>query len=176
MDLCASNVEAAAVVLSSKSLNARDITKIIERYAKEARRLQLDIKHEAESKTVSIRHRLEAELIDLAPTDEDWRAITAIIEVAIPSFSSHLPALSQSLSGVTGLRPVPPSSITYNIRPQFIQTVNGVVADEVHGNQHFAPEHQQLLELVRAYTPANARELETAVYEIADNSGKQADR
>jgi hypothetical protein len=176
MDLCASNVEAAATLLSSKSLNAKEVTRIIERYAKEARRLQLDIKHEAESKTVSIRHRLESELIDLAPTAEDWRAITSVIERAIPPFTAHLPEPSQSLNSVNEAQAGPRAHVTYNIRPQFIQTVNGVVAEEVHGSQHFAPEHRQLLELVRTHAPANAKELETAVYEIADNSGKQVDR
>jgi hypothetical protein len=176
MDLCASDVKAAATLLSSKSLDVREVTKIIERYAREARRLQLDIKHEAESKAISIRHRLESELIDFAPTTEDWRAISSIVELVIPPFKNGLPLPSQSLMTVSEQQTASHAHVTYNIRPQFIQTVNGVVAEEVHGSQHFTTEHQQLLELVRVHAPANAKELETAVYEIADNTGKQADR
>jgi hypothetical protein len=176
MDLCASNVEAASAVLQSKGLNVGEITTIIKRYAKEARRLQLDIKHEAETKTISIRHRLESDLIELATTPEEWLAITSIIKNAIPHFSNTLPALSRALSGINELPTPSPPNVTYNFRPQFIQAVNAVIAEEIHGSQHFAPEHEQLMELVRRHAPANARALEISVYEIADNSGKQVDR
>ncbi len=174
MDLCASDVGAAASLLSSKSLDAKQVTAIVEKYAKEARRLQLDVKHEAESKSISIRHRLESELIDLAPSAADWHAINAFVESAVPQFGPKLPAPSHSMSSPT--QTSRPPNVTYNIRPQFIQTVNGIVAEEVHGNQHFAPELRQLLELIQTHVPANAKELETAVYEIADDSGKQVDR
>jgi hypothetical protein len=54
--------------------------------------------------------------------------------------------------------------------------VNGVIAEEINGNQHFAPEHHQLLQLVEQHGGNAARKLETAVYEIADKGVDKVDR
>jgi hypothetical protein len=174
MDICAVDSNAAASLLKSKNLDAREVTKLLERYAKEARRLQLDIKHEAESKSISIRHRLESELIDLNPSQEDWQIISSLVNLVVPNFAGGLPTPSRSLVEL----PVPSQAagITYNIRPQFISMVNGIVAEEILGNQHFAPEHHQLLELIRTHSGADKKQLENAVYEVADKGVEQVDR
>lgn len=172
LDTCTSDVDAAAALISSESLDAREVTKIVKKYAKEARRLQLDIKHEAESKTISIRHRLESELIDFDLTAEDWKNITSVVETVVPTFSTGtLPIPSQILGSSQHAQ-----HVTYNIQPQFIETVRGVVAQEVSGTQHFSLEHHQMLELIQSYAPENRRDLEDAVYEIADESGKKTDK
>jgi hypothetical protein len=51
-----------------------------------------------------------------------------------------------------------------------------VIAEELHGNQHFAPEHHQLLELIRKYGGSQVEQLESAVYEVADKGVDQVDR
>jgi hypothetical protein len=177
MDLCASDASAAADLLACKNLQSQEITRIIERYVKEARRLQLDIKHEAESRMISLRHRVESELIEFDPTADEWQAIGDIMNAAAPQFGSLLPAPSTSLDilsgrGISG----PQANITYNIRPQFIQTVNGIVSEEMSGTQHFDLASKQLLDFVRAHGGENPAELETAVHELADGSGKQVDK
>ncbi len=176
MDLCATDSDAAASLLKAKNLNAREVTNILERYSKEVRRLQLDIKHDAESKIISIRHRLESELIELAPTSEEWRAMELVVNAVVPTFSSALPSPSRSLSILSAGPHAAPTQITYNFRPQFVNTMNGVIAEEIHGNQHFAPEHHQLLELIREHGGAQTKQLETAVYEVADKGVDQVDR
>lgn len=170
MDLCATDTEAAAGLLKSKNLDTREVSKILEKYSKEVRRLQLDIKHDAENKIVSIRHRLESELIEFSPTEEDWNSIASIVNALIPNFSVGLPAPSLSFSALSA------ANITYNFRPQFVNTMNGVIAEEIHGNQHFAPEHHQLLDLIRIHGGAQTKQLETAVYEVADKGVDQVDR
>jgi hypothetical protein len=171
MDLCALDVEAASHLLSSKNLNPNEISAIITRYSKEARRLQLDIKQEAESKSLSIRHRLEAELLDLAPNEDDWHQINALLSIAVPRPETNtLRAPFSAFHGSSN------SNITLNIRPQFIQAVNNVVAQEIYGNQHFSQEHHQLIELIGKHGGNQKDELETAVHEIADHSGKQIDK
>lgn len=172
MDLCAFDTDSAAALISSKTLDTKEITGIIKRYSKEARRLQLDLKQEAESKVVSIRHRLESELIDLDLTTEDWQNISSVIDLTIPiPPTGTLPLPSQVLRSN-----LPAQHITYNIRPQIIETVRGVVAQEVSGTQHFSAEHHQMLELIQSHATTNKQELETAVYEIADESGKRVDK
>lgn len=176
MDLCATDADAAAILLKAKNLDARDVTNILERYSKEARRLQLDIKHDAESKIISIRHRLESELIELDPTPEEWSAMESVVNAVVPSFASALPSPPRSLSVLFAAPRAAPTQITYNFRPQFVNTMNGVIAEEIHGNQHFAPEHHQLLELIREHGGAQIKQLETAVYEVADKGVDQVDR
>ncbi len=176
MDLCATNSEAAASILKAKNLNPREVTSILERYTKEVRRLQLDIKHDAESKFVSIRHRLESELIDLAPTQQEWEAMTSVVNAVVPAFALALPTPSHSISVLPGGPHAFPTHMTYNFRPQFINTLNSVVAEEIHGNQHFAPEHHKLLGLICEHGGAQTKQLETAVYEVADKGVDQVDR
>ena len=173
MDLCVTDTEAAASLLASKNLDVREAVRILERYSKEVRRLQLDIKHDAESKIMSIRHRLESELVEFNPTTEDWKAIESLVDQVVPSFPVGLPEPSRS---VRGLVPQSSPTVTYNFRPQFINTLNSVIAEEIHGNQHFAPEHHLLLNLVRDHGGPQTKQLETAVYEIADKGVDQVNK
>lgn len=176
MDLCATDSEAAASLLAAKQLDTREVTRILERYSKEVRRLQLDIKHEAETKTIAIRHRLESELIEFSPTQDDWNVIESLVNSVVPRFAAGLPAPSSSMtSSPLPYRPAA-ANVTYNFRPQFVNTLNGVIASEIHGNQHFQPEHHQLLELIQRHGGAQAKQLETAVYEIADKGVEQVDK
>lgn len=176
MDLCATDNEAAADLLKRKNLHTREVNSILERYSKEVRRLQLDIKHDAESKIVSIRHRLESELIEFAPTPKEWESISAAVNAVVPTFSNALPAPSRSFATLRVRNHNAPTQVTYNFRPQFVNTMNGVIAEEIHGSQHFAPEHHQLLELIRTHGCAQKSQLETAVYEVADKGVDQVDR
>jgi hypothetical protein len=177
MDLCAADSDAAARLLAAKNLQIHEITRIVKKYSKEARHLQLDIKHEAESKMISLRHRVESDLMELGPTSGEWQAISSMVAAATPQFESLMPSpsIALRLAPVTS-REGPPTQITYNIRPNFIQTVNGIVADEMSGTQHFEPDDKLLLEFIRTHAHASSAHLETAVYELADNSGKQVDK
>lgn len=167
--------DTAAKLLGEKSANVGEIARLVAKYSKEAKRLQLDIRHEAEAKAVSIRHRLESELLDLDPAPQEWQKIQTLVDRAIPSAGNIfgnvlvLGGASVPLSG----RSV---QITYNVRPQFIGTVNGVIAEEINGNQHFDPEHHQLLDLIARYGSDREKELETAVYEIADKGVEKVGR
>ncbi|NKA73599.1 hypothetical protein GO285_02981 [Ralstonia solanacearum] len=175
LDMCAIDSQAAGELLAARNVSVSEATRIVEKYSKEARRLQLDIRHESESKMTSIRHRMESELLDLAPTKADWDTLSKLIEAVTLKFPTGLPSPSIPIRSAVPLGALH-GAITYNVNPKFIHVVNGIVADEIQGNQHFAPEMQQLLEVVRQHGGAQARELETATYEIADKGGKQADR
>ena len=175
MALFQADTEAAAALIASKGGNPQEVLKVVSRYAKEARRLQLDIKHEAEAKAIAIRHRLESELIESDLSPEEWAQLPVLVSEAVPQITG--PVIGESLylgrpRSVSG----GPAHITYNFRPQFINTVNGVIAEEINGNQHFQPEHHQLLELVGRHGGYEAKKLETAVYEIADKGVDKVDR
>lgn len=165
----------AAKLLAEKGPNVQEIAHLISKYSKEAKRLRLDISHEAEVRSVSIRHRLESELLDLDPTPQEWEQIQVLVNGAIPhhgSLSSDVLALGRAAEPLAAAS----VQITYNVRPQFIGTVNGVIAEEINGNQHFEPEHHQLLELITRHGADRSKELETAVYEIADKGVEKVGR
>lgn len=175
MALFGVNADAAAKLLAEKSENVHDISRLITKYSKEAKRLQLDVKHELESRLVSIRHRLESELLDLDPTPQEWEKIQILVNDAIPrrgGIASDILALGSVAAPLTAAS----IQVNYNVRPQFIGTVNGVVAEEIYGNQHFEPEHHQLMELIARHGADNSKELETAVYEIADRGVEKVGR
>jgi hypothetical protein len=175
MTLFDADSEAAAKLLAQKGPNATEIARLISKFSKEAKRLQLDIKHEAEAKAVAIRHRLESELLDIDPTPQEWEQIQVLVNGAVPRPANML---GGTLALGLATRPITaqPAQITYNIRPQFIGTVNGVIAEEINGNQHFGPEHHQLMELISQYAGGRSKELETAVYEIADKGVEKVGR
>ena len=110
---------------------------------------------------------------DLSP--DEWAQLPALVSQAVPKITDALFGETLYLG-----RPSPatggPAHVTYNFRPQFINTVNGVIAEEINGNQHFEPEHHQLLELVAKHGEQQAKTLETAIYEIADKGVDKVDR
>jgi hypothetical protein len=70
LDLSLSNPSAAETVLRNKSVDAKEVEDIVTRYAKEARRLHVDIKHDRERKILAIRQRLESELSEVLPVSD----------------------------------------------------------------------------------------------------------
>lgn len=175
MALFEADPDAAAKLLAGKGTNAHEIARLVTKYSKEAKRLQLDIRHEAEAKSVSIRQRLESEFLDLDPTPEESEQMKALVRGAIP----HRPTITGdvvALGSAAALVANGTVQITYNIRPKFIGTVNGVIAEEINGNQHFEPEHHRLIELIARHGSDRSKELETAVYEIADKGVEKIGR
>lgn len=166
LDECAVDPEAAKRTLSLLDVDQRSVVEIVERYSKEARRLQVDLKHERERKLLSIRHRMEAELVDEIRSGDDLAAIEQLVDLIIPQAQKLSPA------ALLGAASVSVESITVNVRPQIIGTVTGIVAQEMSGTQNFGPEPTQLLELIKLYGGASSPELTSAVYELEDSDAK----
>jgi sorbitol-specific phosphotransferase system component IIBC len=68
------------------------------------------------------------------------------------------------------------NSLTININPQLVETVNGVVAQEIRGDQYISSEAQQLLALIHEHAGDNARDLASAVHELEDKSAPKPGR
>ncbi|MBH0017345.1 hypothetical protein [Pseudoalteromonas sp. NGC95] len=172
MDTCVSNPDSASALLVSKNMSSMEVIKIVERYSKEARRLHIDLKQEREMKSLTIKHRLESELGEFVRTDEDWASINTLVDSAIPKFNGIDSAL---LIDRSSLIPVQ-NNLTVNIKPQIIESVNGVVAQEIIGDQHLGTDAKQLLELIEKFADKNKTELASAVHELVDVSSKKEDR
>jgi len=175
LDYCVNDQNAAMAILADKSVDAGRVTEILSRYGKEAKRLHVDLKHDRERKILGIRQRLESELIDEVPGDLDWDAITQMVESTVPSVSGTGSPLSiaHPAHQIGNHRN---TNITVNLNPQIVGNVNGVIAQEINGNQHLGVQGQELLELIKKYGEAKAGELATAVYEIEDKSIPKPER
>ncbi|WP_401747852.1 hypothetical protein [Stenotrophomonas muris] len=166
MGLFEFDADAAESLLAERGSNVKEIARLVSKYSKEAKRLQLDLKHEAESKSLFIRHRLESELMDLNPTTQEWLNIQGLVDGAIPRFGSFS---GGALAIGRASDPLKIESVCINnFRPVFIETLNGIIAEEINGDQHFEPEHHQLMELISRHGADKVKELEAAVYEVAD--------
>jgi hypothetical protein len=66
------------------------------------------------------------------------------------------------------------SSVTINLNPQMIGTVNGVVAQEINGNQDLGVQGRQLLDLIEMYGGKSSGELSSAVHAIEDKSSPKS--
>ncbi len=173
MDACASDPSKAESLLLDKRVESKLITNIVDRYSKEARRLHVDLRQERERKLLSIRHRLESEITDSLPRDVNWNTITAIVDSVVPQGSQLGNALSidESPMQITDSQ-----NVTINIKPQIIKTVNGIVSQEIYGDQHIGPEAKEILELINRYGGERSTELASAVHELVDTDAPKAAR
>lgn len=166
MKLCTSDPSRAEAILRDKHINQEKITEILTRYAKEVRRLQVDMKQDREQKVLRIRHRLEAELVDEMPTNVELAMIETLIEQTIPSNVGAFSPLQFNLNSTFGAA----RNLTLNVNPQFVNTVHGIVAQEISGDFDLNDHDQELLKLFAQYGAQRQGELVSALRELKDES------
>jgi len=176
MDLCVTDPSAAEIMLKEKSVKPKDLMGLLSRYTKEAKRLNVDLKHEREQKILSIKHRLESELVDAIPGATDWSAIDTLVNMAVPALSGSKGAIAVDQEPTRLLGNLSQGSITVNVNPQIIDTVNGVIAQEIRGDQTIGVEAQQLLELIHKYGGSASQDLASSVHELEDESAPKSGR
>ncbi len=168
MDLCNNDIAAAEEILRSAAINQGEVNSIITKFSKEAKRLQLDIKHESENKTLALRHRLESELTDIIPSSSERLFIDSIVNSIIPSVfnTNFLSTFSPTLPTAT------PNQFNNasqsNIRNQIINIANVAISQEIRGNQYLGAEDMKIIELISQYGGNAKANLESAVHELAD--------
>jgi hypothetical protein len=171
LDLCISNPsDAESLLKTSKELDTKVVYEIVERYAREAKRLVIDLKHERERKMLGVRHRLEAELAEVIPANFDWGIINNLVDAAIPKINGVGSALGVPFQLSTA------SAMTVNIQPQIINSVNGIVAQEIIGDQYIDKDAKSLLDLIQKYGGEKSSDLVSAVHELTDESAPQSGR
>ncbi|MEU4235551.1 hypothetical protein AB0F17_65775 [Nonomuraea sp. NPDC026600] len=169
LDLCIHDPEAAERILAGNNIEKVAAAGIIARYARDARRLNRDIRQEREVRVLAIRHRLEAELEEESTFETDS---SDIIERMIPSAARPMAALAIETTALAD-RSASPKVV---INQQYINSVHGIVAQEVSGNASLNPDAIKLLELVSRFGEADSAVLESAVHEVEDPDAEQEDR
>jgi hypothetical protein len=172
LDLSLSNPREAEATLRDMNVETREIEAIVARYAKEARRLHVDIKHERERKMLAIRQRLESELSDVVPISS-LDQIQHLLDRVIPA--AHLASVLKIDSSPIALSPQY-GSLTVNLNPQIIHEMNGIVAREIRGDMNIGPQGEELLALIEKYGQQDSAKLASAVHEISDPSIPKAEK
>lgn len=172
LELCADRPDDARDQLTAAGVNDRIADDIVRRYGKETRRLHLDLRHAREARLLSIRQRLESELVDVLDGDSpEWTEINRLIEAAVPGTSG----LSAALEPVSAAASTAPQTHV-TINQQIIQSVEGTVAQGLQGTLSLGPQAHELLDLVRRFGGADAAAMESALYELEDEDARNADR
>lgn len=145
MDLCVRDPDGAERLLVDQGADASDAMRLVTSYARKMRRIATDARHEREQKVLNLRHRFENEL-DAIAGNADPAVIAMVIDQVVP----RIDQAASLVLGVTDPMNLPAAtSVTLNYRPQFIEHVQGMVAQEVSGTQNFGPDARALLDLIR---------------------------
>ena len=141
------------------------------RYGKEARRLQLDLRQQRESRMLAIRHGLESELVE-AGNQSAMGQVEELIEALVPNVGDLGPMQLLTLTS-PGSSDIP---VTVTINQQVVNAVESAVIQNVQGTANIGSEAKELLQLVGRFGGQNTATLESAVHELADENARRSDR
>lgn len=165
MDLCITDPDGAERILITQGASADEVARIVTTYTKKLRRITSDMRHEREQKILTIRHRMENELLEVA-SDSDLEVIRRLVDQVLPDKIGVSAAFGLGAARLEGTET---KAIMLNFKPQFINQMNGIVAQELHGDQHIGPEPSQILDLIQRAGGKNTNDLKSAVYELEDS-------
>ena len=165
LDKCLSESRAAVSSLLEAGVGRAAAERLVSRYSREIRRLQLDLRQELEVRVLAIRHSLEAELVDIDNGFTlPWTEISNVVESMIPDVIGVVSVgASSTLSSAVSVMPV-----TVNLNQQVISAVQSTVVQNIQGTVHLGSSAKEVLEIVRQYGDSQRSDLEAAVYELED--------
>lgn len=160
---------AASAMLVGLGVDHQYAHELAARYARDARRVLLDARHERDRRMLSIRQQLEAELseqdLPLA-SDELARLVEALVPVS---------PLKISL-GEGSVRPDSSREPSITINTQVVHRAEGIVAQHISGHVVYGTPLDELLTFVRSQATDDNLELEAAAKQVADPGAPTATR
>ncbi|OKX88122.1 hypothetical protein [Corynebacterium glutamicum] len=160
----------AVEILTSSGVDIQIAPRLVSRYGKAGRRLQIDLRQSREQRLLTLKHQFEAELWE----DEE----TALsIESLLGTLVSPKPITWNNLvSGIsTDTRTAAPS-IQINLNQQFIESSQGAIIQNLEGTAHLGIEAKEILHLIRQYGEENRAFLESALHELEDEEARKPER
>ena len=175
MDNCVTDADAAQQLLQLKSISPATAMQIVDRYARETKRIVVDVRHERERKLLSVRQRLEAELVDEIRDNDEWRQVVEYAGMIIPELPLIGTAGTLALEGgITNNIAVHARNFTVDQR--VMDHVTQIAIEEMNGNFILSTEAKNLLELIEKHAGESKQELVNAVYELEDSGQKNSGR
>lgn len=153
--------EVAEKMLSGMGLEPDRAQEIVRKYAKEARRVLLDTKHERDRRTMAIQQQLESELVDEMPT-----VSAEEIETWVQRLVPRSPF--ESSIATQGAIPSAKRQPQIVIQQQIFHHVAGAVAQNVNGSINLGTPADDLIKLIREHGGDATESLEAAARELSD--------
>jgi hypothetical protein len=169
LDKCVDNPALARQELIGVGLDNSVSTTLVEKYGREAQRLNLDLRHELENRTLALRHMLENDLLTVSQHGADNSGLLDRL-LAKPA-SAPLAALLGDVVDSAALQ----AQSTITITQQIINA-EGAIIHNLSGTQHYGVEAQDLLALIELFGGTNRDVLQSAVHELEDENARPADR
>ncbi|WP_372698721.1 hypothetical protein [Arthrobacter sp. JSM 101049] len=151
----------AEQLLVGMGVNLQRASSIVSQYAKRARRLQIDVKHERERRSLDIRQQLESELLDEIPS-QSGTAISQVVDMLLPNEPQLLEAPARRhLSAAPYLI----------INQQFITRAEGIIAQNIAGDAIQGKQANELQALIAHHADtAEQGDLLNSLREFLDGS------
>lgn len=170
LDLCTDDPESAKSVLDRGGVEARLGNDLVSRFAKESRRLRLDLKHERESRLLKIRQQLEFDLSEVDCVGQ----LDGLVESLVPRVSDAASSILGYRADDLGVDTRP--SVSFNIHQQIIENANGLVAHEFNGTAHLGSTAKDMLQLIVEHGGSRASILESSLFELEDTDARRDGR
>jgi transcriptional regulator with XRE-family HTH domain len=174
LGLCVNDPATAVESLSSISLERQASEDLVARFGREARGLEIELRHERERRIMTLRHSLEEELVYGAA--DFWQIssgdINRLLQRLIPG-----PSAPESFSLLAAPWTIQPNTtVTMNINQQVISAVESTIIQNIEGTLHLGPQAKELLELIDRFGGSEQAELQSAVHELEDAAAPSAAR
>jgi hypothetical protein len=174
LNVCTMDPTKAAEILRAANIPEPKVADIVTRYARDGRRLMLDLDHSRRRAIEDIQYRLSAELIDIASDQQATELSKTFAEAALPA-QSH-PNILPGLAGGG----IPAYALVQQINignAQFIKDAQGIIASVVQGDIQYNEHDAELRAAIERLTSGKESiELTSALDELKDTSAKPANR
>ena len=140
--------------------------RLVTKYGKEGRRIQLDVRQARETLVLGVKHAFEAEVSE-GQEPAFRQQVDELVEGLIPDSGS-------SLRGIIGggALNISANTMTLNLSQQSIGAASRIVQTSIQGTAHFGTEPSRILELIQEYGQSDIVESETlvaCVHELEDD-------
>lgn len=165
LTLCAADRTTALSLLADTSLDRAAGVDLVDRFAREVNRLEMDMRYERRRRMLSLQQSLEEEFLN-----ND-------VDLALPSITQLEAMIGRLVPGPAAAAPLAllatplaqsGAQLNLQINQQFITAVEGTVINSVVGTVNLAPQAKELLTLIQGFGGDDAATLQSAVYEFED--------
>lgn len=160
---------AASAMLVGLGVQPREADKLATRYARDARRVLLDARHERDRRMLAVQQQLESELSDenLPVTPNE---LSRLVESLVPLSPLSLPL------GAGSARPSATQTSNITINSQVVHRAEGIVAQHIEGDIAYGTPLDDLLTLIRGSVEQEDLAMEAAAKQVADPGAPTATR
>lgn len=165
LELCVTDSASATAHLRDRGIAPERAASMITRYARDARRLSLDLRHAREDRIVQLTHLFENEVLE----ELDGTTRSAL-EQMVPEAGS----LASILAPAAVTSPVPAGEV--RITQQVFTGPVAQVVQNIEGTVNLGPDARTMLDLIAVHGDREVAALTSALHELEDIDARPTDR